>query len=173
MKNTRVINIVLILMLILNAAFIGSWWYGHMKMHRNARQNRPHFTEHESKAANYMSKTLGLSDEQETKLDTLRKEHFRKVEMLEMAVSRNEKNMLSLLSANTVDSAKANVYIDSIGAMKAGIQKELFAHFNSIKKMCNPEQSSKFDALMDQMSKELPRHFDNYHGANAAHRDSM
>jgi Spy/CpxP family protein refolding chaperone len=173
MKNTRVVNIILILMLILNAAFVGSWWYSHARMHKNAHQNRPHFTNHESKAAGYMAKTLGLSDEQQIKLDTLRKEHFRKVEMLEMAVARNEKNMMSLLAANTVDSAKAKIYIDSIGIMKADIQKELFAHFNSIKKMCNPEQSTKFDALIDQMSKEFPRHFDNSHGINTAHHDSM
>jgi len=173
MKNTRVINIILILMLILNAAFVGSWWYSHARMHRNAHQNHNHFTEHESKAANYLAKDLGLSDEQQTQLEALRKEHFRKVEVMEMAVARNEKNMLGLLTANTIDTAHANIYIDSIGIMKAAIQRELFAHFNSIKKMCSPDQNNKFNTLIEQMSKEFPHHFDGHHGTNEAHHDSM
>ena len=70
------------------------------------RQNHGHFTEHESKAANYLAKDLGLSDEQQTQLEALRKEHFRKVGIMEMAVARNEKNMLGLLTANTIDTAR-------------------------------------------------------------------
>lgn len=171
MKDRRLTNAILLALLIFNIGFIGSWWYNHYKMHKMMFQNH-HFAAHESKAGNYLAKELGLTDEQQTQLEALRKAHFQKVEIMEMAIGRNEKNMLGLLTANPVDTARVSVYVDSIGMMKAAIQKELFTHFNNIKKICNPEQSRNFDRLIGDMSKEFPHHFETHHGGEA-HNDSI
>ncbi len=159
-------------MLILNAAFLGSWWYGHMRAHRMMMHEHGMFKDHETKGAMFMVQKLGLTDEQQSKLEALRKEHFQKVNGLEMAVSRNEKNMMAALTKNPADSISAGKCADSIGILKAAMTKELFAHFNNIKKMCTPEQSAKFDELIEQMSKEFPHHFEGHNGEQA-HHDSI
>jgi protein CpxP len=172
MKERRITNILLLALLVFNVGFVGSWWYGHMKAHRMMKEHDM-FAMHESKGNMYMVKELGLSDEQQAKLEILRKDHFQKVSMLEAAVGRNEKNIMGALAKAPVDSAFANKCADSVGIMKAAIQKELFAHFNNIRKMCTPEQSTKFDGLIEEMSKEFPHHFDGHHGSGEMHHDSM
>lgn len=131
------------------------------------------YMHHESRGAMFIAHELGLSDEQQAKLAELRKEHFQKIEDLNNKVARCEKNMMSALVANPADSAKANLYADSAGLYKASIQKEIFAHFNSIKKMCTPEQQAKFDELAKEMMKEFPHHWDMHHNSEEMHHDSM
>ncbi|HXB12050.1 MAG TPA: periplasmic heavy metal sensor [Bacteroidia bacterium] len=171
MKNTRLINIVLILMLLLNAGFLGSWWYGHWKAHKMERMN---YTHHgiDSKGAKCLVKQLNFNEAQQTQLETLRKEHFQKMGMLESAVARNEKNMMNAIMASPMDSAHAFLYADSIGIVKASMQKELFRHLADIKKVCTPDQISKFDELIKEMSNEFPHHF-GVNGSNGAQHDSM
>jgi len=143
-----------------------------MKAHHMMKGDHDMFAMHQSKGCSYMAKELGLSEEQQARLEALRKEHFQKINRLEAVVGRNEKNVIDALAKNPVDSAFANKCADSIGMMKAAIHKELFAHFNNIKKMCTPEQSAKFDKLVEEMSKEFPHHFDGHHGTQA-HQDSI
>ena len=172
MKNTRVINTVLILMLLLNVAFLGSWWFGHWRAHRMMKEEFVH-EGHESKATMFMVKELGFSDVQVEQLKALRKDHFQKIESMDAAVMRNEKNMMAALMTNPIDTVHANMYADSVGMLKAAMQKELFRHFEGIKKICTPEQSSKFDHLVEEMSKEFPHHWDMHHAAGEMHHDSM
>jgi hypothetical protein len=174
MKNTRLVNTVLILLLFLNAAFVGSWWYGHWKAHRmQEHKNRSHFSI-DTQGAQCMVKELNLSDSQQTKLQAMRKEHFQKMSALELVVARNEKNLLHAIMANPLDSIHASQSADSIGIAKASMQKELFRHLADIKKLCNSDQSRKFDELINKMSDELPHHWDIHHGPNnGVKRDSM
>jgi Spy/CpxP family protein refolding chaperone len=171
MKNTRLVNTVLILLLFLNAAFLGSWWYGHWKAHR-----LPEYKSHygiDSKGAKCLVKQLNFNDSQQAQLKSLRKEHFQKMEVLESAVARNEKNMMNAIMASPMDSAHAFLYADSIGIVKSSMQKELFRHLADIKKICTPDQISKFDELIKEMSDEFPHHWDVHHGSNGMQHDSM
>jgi len=172
MNQRKITNMLLLALLVFNIGFIGSWWYGHMKAHR-MMEGHDIFTHHESKGAAFMARELGFSDEQKTKLEELRKAHFEKIEKLSDGVARCEKMMMGTLTANPADSAKANIYADSVGMYKASIQKEIFAHFNSVKKMCTPEQQSKFEKLAEEMTKEFPHHWDMHHGSAEMHHDSM
>ena len=95
------------------------------------------------------------------------------MEILESAVARNEKNLMDAMMANPADSAHAFLYADSIGMLRATMQKELFRHFDNIRKMCNPEQSKKFDELVGKMCKEFPHHFDMHHSEEETKHDSM
>ena len=174
MKQRTVTNVLLLALLVFNVGFVGSWWYGHWKAHRMMREEHKHFSGHGSKAGMFLAKQLGLNDEQVQKLEALRKEHFDKIGLMEAAVDRNEKNMMDALMANPTDSAKANMCADSVGILKADIQKELFSHFSSIKKICTPEQNAKFDSLVKEMMAEFPHHWDSYrHESKELHHDSI
>ena len=170
--NKKLINIVLILMLVLNAAFLGSWWYGHWKAHKMEHMNYAHCGI-DSKGAKCLVKQLDFNESQQTQLASLRKEHFQKMEMLESAIARNEKNIMNALMASPMDSARAFLYADSVGIIKASMQKELYRHLADIKKICTPEQSAKFNELIKEMSDEFPHHWDIHHGSDGMHHDSM
>jgi protein CpxP len=171
MKDRRVTNILLLVLLVFNVGFLGSWWYGHMQAHKMMREMHEHFSGHDSKASMFLIKELGLNDEQQKQLEVLRKEHFQKIETMEGTIVKYEKGMMNAIMANPVDSNLANKYSDSVGMMKAAIQKELFRHFSSIKKICTPEQSNKFDRLVEEMSKA--HHWDTHHSSEEMHHDSM
>jgi Spy/CpxP family protein refolding chaperone len=170
MNNRKITNILLLVLLVFNIGFLGAWWFGHWKAHH---PRYGHYMAQESKGAMFLAKELNFDQGQQTELDALRKAHFQKIRMLENAVARNEKNMMDAIMANPIDSLRANTYADSIGILKAAVQKELFRHFCSIKKICNPDQSRKFDELMGEMSKEFPHHWEAQKGANEAHHDTM
>jgi periplasmic protein CpxP/Spy len=171
MKNTSVTNIILVLLLIINISFIGCWWYGHWKSHRMMAHN--HFA-HESMGAKFLLKELNFDASQQSQLEALRSNHFQKMKMLETAVARNEKNMMNAIMGNQSDSVHAFLYADSAGILKALMQKELFRHFNDLKKMCNPEQSRKFDDIMKKITEEYPHHtMEMHHGSNEMRHDSM
>ena len=162
MKQRTLTNIILLALLVFNVGFLGSWWYGHWKMHHLMRERYHHFRANESRGARFLAKKLGLTGKQEQQLDTLREEHFKKIRNLEFAVYRNEINIMNAIAANPSDSAKAMGYADSVGILKAAIQKELFNHFNKIKEMCSPGQAAKFDSLVMEMSKEFPHYCGKY-----------
>lgn len=174
MKQRTLTNILLLALLAFNVGFLGSWWYGHWKAHRRMHKKFKYFGGHESKGGMFLVKELGLTDEQQNQLENLRKEHFQKVQLMEEGVARNEKRLMNALMANPADSVTANLSADSVGILKGDIQKELFDHFNNIKKMCTPEQSAKFDQLIEELSKEFPHHEGMYHNvSNSIHHDSI
>lgn len=172
MNNRRVTNIILLVLLVFNVGFVGTWWIGHWRAHHRHKMYEHYMQEHESKGSMFLIKKLDLNQDQQNQLDALRKEHFNKIEQLETAVARNEKNIMAALMLNPMDSVKANACADSIGMLKASMQKELFRHFSAIRKICTPEQSKKFDEMVMEMSKEFPHHFDGHHGEEM-HHDSM
>jgi Spy/CpxP family protein refolding chaperone len=177
MNNNRITNILLILLLAFNLGFVGMMWMGHNKGHKRMHPDLgPPPTGdsmHNGRGGMFLAKQLDFTEDQQKQLEALRKSHFEKIGQLENAVARNEKNMMSALMGATIDSVKANVCADSIGMLKASIQRELFRHFEGIKKMCNPDQSRKFDDLVKDMSKEFPHHWDPHHGNNGMHHDTM
>lgn len=172
MSNRKLTNVLLAILVIFNIVFVSSWWFGHWRAHRKMeRMNYGHFG-HESKGAMFLVKELNLDQAQQTQLEALRNNHFNKIQILESAVARNEKSLMKAMMANPADSAHAFLYADSIGMLRATMQKELFRHFNNIRKMCNPEQSKKFDELMGKMCREFPHHLDMHSGDGTKH-DSM
>lgn len=173
MKQRTLTNVLLLALLVFNVGFLGSWWYGHWKAHRMMREEHKHFSGH-GKGGMFLAKQLGLNEQQQQQLEALRKDHFTKIGKMEAAVDRNEKNMMDALMAGTADSIKANLCADSVGILKADIQKELFNHFNSIKKICTPGQNAKFDSLVKEMMTEFPHHWDTYHHeSKETHHDSI
>ena len=84
---------------------------------------------------------------------------------------RNQTNFFSALKDN-VDSATAFRCADSMGMLKAAMEKELYQHFQSIKNICNSGQQKQYDELIDNMAKDFVHHHNSLYNIKTKH-DSL
>lgn len=160
MNNRKLTNIILILLLIFNVGFLGSWWYGHWKAHHKYRHE---MFGHLAKGGSFFCSELNFEQSQLVQYEALRKIHLQKMKSLETSETQYDLNMMSIVTQNPSDSVRANMYADSVGMVKALTMKEIFRHLSDVKKMCNPEQHIKFEEIMKRMTEEFPYYHKDYH----------
>lgn len=162
-------------MIIFNAAVVGFLWFNHWNYHHPNRnqQETEHMYNGENMGAGYIVKLLDFTQEQQKKLESLRKQHFLLMENYESQVNREETEIWNSLSGSTIDSNKAFANIDSLGTLKIIMQKELFRHFSSIRKLCTAEQDKKFVELVRNISGDLQMHHNRHKLVYSTHRDSL
>lgn len=160
--NTKLTNILLIVLLIFNVAFIGTWWMGHRKMHHPKKDTPVETTtllNDRTKGEMFLVKTLGFDSVQQKKLDILLQTHFNFRDKYTAAYVRNQTNLFNALKDGK-DSAYAGRCADSLGILKTAFSKELYMNFSEIKSVCTPGQLKQFDELIDNMDKEFVKHHD-------------
>lgn len=160
--NTKLTNILLIILLIFNVAFVGAWWMSHHKMHHpkkavEAPVETTTLMNDRTKGEMFLVKTLALDTAQQKKLGALLETHFAFHDKCLKAYVRNQSNLFNALKGGD-DSISANHFADSLGIMRAIMAKELFAHFSAVKAICNASQQKQFDELIDNMDKEFVKH---------------
>jgi hypothetical protein len=174
MMNTKLTNIILIILLIFNVAFIGKWWMGHKKMHHPkmaAPTETTTILHDKEKGEIFLVKTLGFDSAQQKKLDKVLEAHFNFLAVNMNAYIRNQNNLFSAVKENK-DSAYASRCADSLGILKVSMEKELYMHFNSIKNICTAGQQKQFNDLIDNMAKEFVLHHD-FHNSAKSNQDSL
>ncbi len=161
--NTKLTNILLIILLIFNVAFIGKWWMGHGKMHHPQKVAEKAETttlmNDRTKGEMFLVNTLGFDSTQKKKLDILLDTHFRLHDKYMKAYVRNQTNLFNALK-DGMDSVYANRCADSLGILKVAFAKELYGHFSGIKSICTSGQQKQFDDLIDNLDKEFVKHHD-------------
>jgi Spy/CpxP family protein refolding chaperone len=153
MNNTKLTNIILILLLAFNVLFLGSWWYGHWKAHRISRHG---MCGNPGKGEKFFCRKLNLSSSQQAQYEALGKSHLQKIKSMENEKAEYDIKMMEILIHNPADSARAFLYGDSAGMVKARMMKEMYRHLNDLRMMCTPEQTVEFDSLMKKMTEEFP-----------------
>jgi len=173
--NTKLTNILLIILLVINVAFIGRWWMmGHHKPHHPQKMAETEATtlmNDRSKGEEYLVKTLGFDTIQQKKLDKVMDTHFNVHDNYIMAYVRNQTNLFNALKDGR-DTVYANHCADSLGILKVAMTKELFTNFSNIKSICNAGQQKQFDQLIDNLTKEFMHHHDLSNNSKA-HPDSL
>ena len=175
MNNTKLTNIILIVLLVFNVAFIGKWWMGHRKSHHSAGKEATADTlsplHDRTKAEMYLVKTLNLDTLQQKKLDNILATHYGVFDKYMAANIRLQSNFFNTLK-NSPDSATALRCIDSLAIIKVDMEKELYFHLLSIKNICNDGQQKKYNELIDNMSLEFVHHH-NYSGSPKPNHDTL
>ncbi len=172
--NTKLTNILLILLLIFNVAFIGKWWMGHRKMHHPKMDTPVETTtilHDRNKGEIFLVKTLGLDTIQQKKLEAIQAAHFSFLDKNMGAYIRNQNNLFDALK-NDKDSMYVSRCADSLGMLKVAMEKEMYTNFASIKVICNSAQQKQFDVLIDDISKEFLHHHD-FHNSGKTNHDSI
>ncbi len=174
--NTKLTNILLIILLVFNAAFLGKWWMGHHKFHHpNPEMGPPPETtailHDRNKGEMFLVKSLGFDSLQQKKLDKVLEAHFSFLDKYMGAYIKNQTDFFNDLKSNP-DTATISRCIDSMGILKVAMQKELYSHLMSIKNICNSGQQKQYNELIDNMSKEFVHHHDFHNGGKPNH-DSL
>jgi hypothetical protein len=173
MMNTKLTNILLIILLVFNVAFIGKWWMAHRKMHHPKKEDKTEtisILNDRDKGEMFLVKSLGFDTLQQKKLDNLLQAHFTFLNKYMSAYIRNQTNLFNALKDNRDSVALHSA--DSLGILKVAMEKELYSHFNSIKNICTGGQQKQFDELIDNMSKEFVQHH-NLHNSAKTNHDSL
>jgi len=163
MRNTKLTNILLIILLIFNVAFLGKWWMGHHKMHHQKEtevEPTSAMNDH-TKGGIFLIRSLGLDTIQQKKLNSILAAHYNFLDKYTAAYLRNQTGFFSALKGNS-DSTTAFRCADSLGILKVAMEKELYVHFLSIKNICNSAQQKQYDELIDNMSKDFAHHHNAY-----------
>ena len=171
--NTKLTNILLIILLIFNGAFLTTWWIGRHRFHhprKEARLETTFILNNPDKGEMFLVKTLGLDSLQQKKLDKVMETHFNFLDKYVSACIRNQSALF-----NAVKDGKDSVALrcaDSLGVLKVIMEKELYTHFSSIKNICNSGQQEQLDELIDDLSREfIHRH--NFHNTEKSNHDSL
>lgn len=169
--NRRITNTILIVLLLLNAAFIGSWWMSRMHGRRMHMNNANHFAMGEDRGMDFLVKELKLDSVQKKQIESLWKEHSVKMSTYQTEITRYEKQTLDCMLQDTPDSTKAFAYADSAGMVRNAIHKELFRHLTKVRQLCNPDQKKEFDKVVKNMIMKVSHHHNMHPGAIS--QDSM
>lgn len=175
MKTTQLTNILLILLLIFNVAFVGTWWMHRNKMHHS--QKAPESTETTSilndrtKGGMFLVKALGFDTAQQKKLEVILAAHYSFLDTRMNAYIRNQTKLFSALK-DSPDSTIAYHCADSLSILKVEMERELYSHFSSIRNICNSGQVQQYNELIDNMSKEFVRHHNSSNNPKPNH-DSL
>lgn len=160
MNNTKLTNILLVILLVFNIAFIGVWWVSRPKFHHFKKEVKPETTTllHDRKNGEiFLVKTLGLDTVQQKKLDNILASHYTFFDKY-MGIYIKEQSEFFAAMKNNPDSIAAFRCADSLGALKVIMSKELYRHFLGIKNICTDGQQQQYNKLIDNMTKEFAQH---------------
>jgi Spy/CpxP family protein refolding chaperone len=169
--NTRLTNTILIVMLLLNLAFVGSWWMMHNKASRSKMRHEGGLHNMQDKGMMFLTKQLDFDNTQQEQAEKIFKDHADKMKKYQSEISRLQKEIFACMANDMPDSVHAFMYSDSVGTYRVAVQKELFRSSVAIRQICNPEQKKKYDELMQNMGKRLGHQMD-MHGGSMRH-DSL
>jgi len=142
MKNKRLYQILILLLLILNLGTLGFIWFHKSNKDKQAGP---------AKASEFIIKELGLSDSQQKEYILLREEHRESMKRL----SKNDKTLhnhfFDMIFKETQDSASIQFLADSIAANRKKMEIVTYDHFFRINKMLNSEQQKKFTSIFREV----------------------
>jgi hypothetical protein len=174
MRTTQLTNILLIILLLINVAFLGKWWMEQHKFHHTKKDVKTETTmllHDRTKGGVFLAKTLGLDTLQQKKLDTILGAHFTFLNKYMGAYIRTQSEFFTALK-NNQDSTVAFHYVDSLGLLKVSMERELYLHLLRIKNICNTAQQKQYNQLIDNMSMDFVHSHDFLNNTKPTH-DSL
>jgi hypothetical protein len=160
MNNTKLTNIILIILLIFNVVFVGRWWMTHHKFHHSKKEaemdNAP-LSHDRNKREMFLVKTLNLDSVQQKKLDTILTSHYAFLNKYMTAYVRNQVEFFNTLK-NNPDTVTAFRCADSMAILKIKMEREFYLHLLGLKNICNSQQQTQYNQLIDNVSQDFVIH---------------
>lgn len=143
MENTRFLKITIGVLVLVNIATLVFLWNGH-----SAPEGRmpPPGERGPAAAFKFLSQELGLSDEQQKKLENMGVEHHREAEKIDNLSRPLHHRFFSLLGKN--DSVLMMQLADSMAWCQKQRELMTYRHFSEIRNICNAEQQKHFDEIV-------------------------
>jgi len=94
-----------------------------------------------------MQSKLGLTDEQQTKIDALRTEHFKATQNLRDQLNEKQVKLDNLLNDNEINSKEVEKMVNEIGKVKTELMQQRINHRIEVRNLLTDEQKVKFDMM--------------------------
>jgi hypothetical protein len=142
-NNNKVLLSLLVLLLLTN---VGMLWY----FTREEKIEAKPVSRTERMAA-MVQKELGFTDEQKQHYITLRLKRDSLLAPLNADLRAAKMEMINLLKQENVPDSVVLAVAEKIAAKQVPIEMEFYRHFIRVKAMCQPQQYSAFDSLLNRM----------------------
>ena len=114
------------------------------------------FSERRGDARDYLIKSLSLNEAQIKSFDSLRKEHFERMNQYQEQMHGLKDDLFNEL--NHSPNAHTDTLAQRIGIVQTKIDLETFEHFSQLRFLLNEEQTKKFDTIIrDVLRTMVPR----------------
>lgn len=137
MKQTKTLNIVVIILIVINVLLVSQMW-----MQGSGIKNR-------NTARLALEEELEFTASQKDAFKSLREKHFQNVQSLHRQ-SRNKRRELHRLWKGGGEE-KAKEVSSEIGKINGQLELATFQHFQKVRELCTDIQKEKFDKIIDQV----------------------
>jgi len=94
---------------------------------------------------------VGFSEEQLNQYKLLREHQMENVRPLFNQVRESKKAFYNLITSNEVPDSVVAADADSIAQKQKNLDTQMFLYFKNVRKICTPEQTAKFDSVMQKV----------------------
>lgn len=143
------ISIVLAILVILNLALLGTLWW--QNNHAPLPDEQDAVKTSEGKPS-FFEKNLSLTDEQLGQFNALRLQHFRGTLPALVTISNLKKQLIEEAIQSEPDTLLLKTIAGKIGKLQAIEEYRLAWHFNSLSKVCTPEQRDSLQMLLVEVT---------------------
>ena len=164
-RNKWLVFIIAVLLL----TNIGLVWYFTGKKPL-APKNNTH-GERPGSVTNFLKNELGFDAAQMLVFDSLKKQHRADIKPYFDELARSKDSFYQLISKGNIPDSVLNKAAAAIGEKQAVLDIHFFHNFQSLRKLCTPEQIQKFDSLMPGVAARLmePWRKNNNHRSDSSH----
>ncbi len=139
-------------LIILNLATLATFWIMRIK---EKDANGMFSPARKDGAALFLIQQLSLDSAQQQAFNELKNQHQQGTRSIRKKLRTAKENFFELLS----DSAVSNNIIQEKSAAIASLEQEIellnFQHFQQVRKLCTPQQQTKFDAIIKDVLKQI------------------
>lgn len=163
-ERTRLYLFIIIILAILNVSAIVAIIYHLRSEHRLARtENR----EDARDRGKHLSDKIGFDKVQAVQFDTLRADFGRKTKAIMTSIQDKKLEMLNEFTSDNPDTTKLYRLTVEIGSLHVQMRRLSIEHFMDVKKICTPEQKTRFlDLFRNMMKMEEGPGFNHRRGSN-------
>lgn len=144
MKNTRILSIAVVLLLLTNIVLIA---FMLTDKKREGGKRPPDRTEPSA----LMVKELNMTEQQQKDYKQLKEEHFKNVKPLFDSVKAAKSAFFALVKKADVTDSLVAALSNQVCAKQAELDKVTLAHFRQVRNIFTTEQQPKFDSLVQKM----------------------
>jgi len=147
--KSRLAGLFIVLLIMVNILSLGTLWaiYGGGEGERSSRRGG-HDRQREQQ---FLSRELGLDEEQETVMQELRDRHFNEMEPLLEELKEKQEFLAEIAFAPETDEEKLHVVASEIGRLTAEMTLLKYNYLRDMKALCSEEQGENFAELMQEM----------------------
>jgi len=148
METNRFLKVVIIALLLVNIGTLTFIWMQGNRQHGGPPPPPP---QGEGRGVfEFLTHELQLDNQQQQQYESLRDEHHRAVEELQMNSREIHQQYFELLHGANTDSAQVNLLADSLAHIQKQIDLITFYHFQKVRSICKPEQQKRFDEVINE-----------------------